>query len=34
MHFDAAPKEGQVFPVVQNEGVLGLVLASDGELRN
>ncbi|KAJ3156493.1 Rap1 GTPase-GDP dissociation stimulator 1 [Geranomyces variabilis] len=29
VHFDALPIEGQVFPVVQNEGVVALVLITD-----
>ncbi|TPX57100.1 hypothetical protein PhCBS80983_g04062 [Powellomyces hirtus] len=29
VHFDALPVEGQVFPMVQNEGIIALVLVTD-----
>ncbi|KAI8822699.1 armadillo-type protein [Fimicolochytrium jonesii] len=29
VHFDATPVEGQVFPMVQNEGVVALILLAD-----
>lgn len=31
VHFDATPMEGQVFPLVQNEGIVALILICNGE---
>jgi hypothetical protein len=32
VHFDAVPSDGQLFPVVQNEGVIALILLANGML--
>ena len=31
VHFDAVPSDGQLFPVVQNEGIIALILLVNGK---